>query len=118
MLASIFTMLVNIEGILKRMSDSVTIVLYCPPSLNLILSNSSANFVKNHLESKVKSAMYNTYLIKCDFRAELSSKLGDSLFYHYKFWYLMAKMQLFHSSNCKHCESVEFADFAFLLFTK
>ena len=66
-----------------------------PPSLNLILTNSSANFAKIQLESKVKSAMCNTHLINCDFKVELSYKLRNSLTYNFKFWYFMVKMQLF-----------------------
>ena len=39
--------------------------------------------------------MCNTHLINCDFKVELSYKLRNSLTYNFKFWYFMAKMQLF-----------------------
>ena len=51
--------------------------------------------------------MHNTPLINCDFKVELSYKLRNSLTYNFKFWYFMAKMQLFHFTKFKtflYCE--------------
>ena len=79
-----------------------------PPSLNLILTNSSANFAKNHKKSQGKFAICKTYPVNYDLKVELSSELGKSLLYHFRFWYFMAKMQLFHSTNFKTLPICEF----------
>ena len=47
-----------------------------PPSLNLILTNSSANFAKDNEKSEVKFAICKTYLINCVSKVEWSSKHG------------------------------------------
>ena len=54
----------HIDDFLHQLQNSVAKHSCRPPSLNLILTNSRANFAKNHCESKVKSAMYKTYLEK------------------------------------------------------